>query len=111
MSKYRLTSLFPDHAVKVAKTLDITTDDLEQLLQAAHSTWDGIAYDVFQAYAPGESMDQSQVIEVVMDADHILSNNPRLPENVKKLLKSYKRSDEIRDALKTFVFRDKDYYS
>ena len=100
---YRMIDKSPNHAVRIAKKLGITPDELEALCMAADRTWQHIAYDILDANG-GKDIPRSQVIEVVMDADAIASNNHNLPANVKAVLGNWEKSAAIKEALKAFVF-------
>ncbi len=58
----------------ILKRLNLTEAELAELVRAARDTWQGIAYDVLQAVSEGggKKMPRSHVIEVVLDADHIV---------------------------------------
>jgi phosphodiesterase/alkaline phosphatase D-like protein len=85
---YRLVDRLPNRAVSIAVRLNLTLDQLEELLQAASATWQVIGSDVLNCEGKGDSalMTQSEVIEVVLDADHILTNNRKLSVEVKAVL-------------------------
>jgi len=88
-------------AVKLAKKLGISDADFQALIRAAQDTWQYIGYDILQAN-DGKDIPRAEVIDVVLDADYIVSNNPKLPEPVKTILKSYdpEKMPFIREAMK-----------
>ena len=77
---------------------------------AASRTWDGIGFDCLQALGipstSGKTISRSVVIELVCDASHIESNNPRLSPEVVAALRNYDpKVYKLRMlALKTFAF-------
>ena len=94
---------------KYAGVLGLTIQEAEELCQAASATWQYIGYDCLSA-VPGEEMDQDEVVEVVLDADHITLNN-RLSPKVKESLRKYDEIARITriKLLKEFVFPFKHY--
>ncbi len=95
-------------AARLAKNLNLSMEHLNTLCEAAWSTWNYIAYDLFEANG-GKNMSRSTVVEVVMDADYITSNNRNLPVEVVAVLKDYKQSDVVAQVLKKFVFTSRSY--
>jgi len=71
---------------KICKILNLTPEQLKELQDAAWITWNNIGYDCIQANN-GKDIPRNQVIEIVLDADHIVSNNPRLSPEVHGALK------------------------
>jgi len=59
-----------------AQQFALTLEDLASLKRAALATWQVIAYDCLEA--TGSNMKQDEVIEVVLDADYIVSNHPKM---------------------------------
>jgi NTP pyrophosphatase (non-canonical NTP hydrolase) len=93
---------------KLASLLLLTVEEADELCRAASSTWEYIAYDCLAA-DPGRDMKADEVIEVVLDANHITSNTRNLSPKVRTLLDSYTMSPTIQKLLKEFVFVYKSY--
>jgi hypothetical protein len=93
---------------RYAVSLGISVGDLEVLCQAASVTWDHIGYDCLQAN--GTDMTQDHVIEVVLDADNIVSNN-QLPPYINEVLRRYDPNTTriLENVLREFVFVYKRY--
>lgn len=100
---YNFTSRYPNRAARFVATLNLTIEDLEALCKAAWNTWNVIGPDIFAAN-DGKAMSREEVIEVVMDADYILSMTRGLPPAVKAVLQDYTKSAVVQAVLKTFVF-------
>jgi hypothetical protein len=93
----------------LASKMGLTIQDSESICRAAQETWNYIAYDIFQCN-DGEDMRQSEVIDIVMDADYITSNARRtLTEPAYLVLRSYQHSDTVAKLLKEFEFVFKYY--
>jgi hypothetical protein len=99
---------------KLASLLHLTITEANELCAAANQTWEIIAYDCLSAGCESGNeyavvMKQDEVIEVVLDANHITSNNYRLSAPVRILLDSYSATPIIQKLLKEFVFVYKSY--
>jgi hypothetical protein len=95
-----------------AKQLGLTEAQYEEMCEAADTTWDIIGADCLDAVAseagePRESgtMSRDDVIDIVMDANHITSHNRDLSVEVKTLLDAYTHSAIIKQALRADVFK------
>jgi hypothetical protein len=89
---------------RYAAKLGLTIPDLETLCNAAAQTWQYIGCDCLQAMG-GKDIRRAVVIELVLDADHILTNSARnLSEEVKGVLRSHLFGGILTKVLKDFVF-------
>ena len=89
---------------KIARGLLLTVEQAESLCRAADATWNYIGYDCLTCGGDRE-MKRAEVIEVVLDADHIATNN-RLEPEVKDCLYRYDETTRkfLNQLLKEFVF-------
>ena len=90
---------------RLASKLGLSVEQTDELCDAADATWNYIAYDCFQCGGDQE-MSRAEVIEVVLDADHIVSNNHRLSKEVVAVLRGWdaEKSKMIHTLLKECVF-------
>jgi hypothetical protein len=60
---------------RAAKRLGLSESDVDEFVAAARRTWNAIAHDVLQAVSEsgGKKMSRAAVIEVTLDADHVVS--------------------------------------
>ncbi len=81
----RIIDRMPLRAKQCAENLNLSPEKLEILLEAAEKTWNTIAYDILGGDIR-KTMYRRQVIEIVMDADHIRTNN-NLPDDILMVLR------------------------
>ena len=69
----------------LCKRLKLTPEGLKELRRAAQQTWKYIGYDILQANGE-QDIPRAEVIEVVLDADHITMACHQLSPEVKATL-------------------------
>lgn len=79
-----------------------------ELKRALNRTWEAIAYDILSAVADGGdpekvSIKQAEVIEVVLDADHLEINGDGPAEEV-KAFRALPYKEQIRLAKTVFTY-------
>jgi len=81
----------------------LTQEELRELGHAAQHAWDYIGYECIQAN-DGKDLPKSHVVEIVMDANYIETNNPKLSPKVKAFVDNYENSPILERYLKKEVF-------
>ena len=88
--------------VALADALSLTVPLAEELCRAAEKTWALIGPDCLNA-CDGR-MSRDEVVEVVMDADHIRTNTRNLSAVLHEVLKHWEYFPIIDILLREFVF-------
>ncbi len=85
----------------ICKRLKLTPEELKVLVNAAHATWNYIADDCMTLLKEEgkKKMPKSHVVEVVLDASYIQTNNPKLPPNVMAALNENRDYAALKAAL------------
>jgi hypothetical protein len=93
--------------VKLKTRLPLSTDEQKTIQLAAKRTWEYVGYDVLSALAEqgeSDSIPRSHVIEIVLDADYMMTANRDLNRDLYDRFRNLDYDVQIGVVKKAFPF-------